>query len=84
VTPRVLAEAEIEEDHDRVSRIMDDDKDPLSDDESEHDDDTPEPNESLHNNDEPTAPPKINLEEMVERHQKMIEFRFQHDTDLLE
>jgi len=84
VTPRVLAEAEIEEESYSGSKITDDDEDPLSDGESEHDDDTPEPNESAHDNDEPTAPPKINLEEMVERQQKMIDFLFQHNTELLE
>jgi len=84
VTPRVLAEAEIDEDSDRGNRIIDDDEDPLSDEDSGHDDDTPEPNESAHDNDEPTAPSRINLEEMVERQQKMIEFLFQHNTELLE
>jgi hypothetical protein len=84
VTPRVLAEAEIEEESYSGSKITDDNEDPLSDGESEHDDDTPEPNESAHDNDKPTAPPKINLEEMVERQQKMIDFLFQHNTKLLE
>jgi len=84
VTPRVLAEAEIEEDSYRGNRIIDDDEDPLSDEESGHDRNTPEPNESAHDNDEPTAPSRINLEEMVERQQKMIKFLFEHNTKLLE
>jgi len=84
VTPRVLAEAEIKEDSDRGNRIIDDDRDPLPVEESGHDDDTPEPNESAHDNDKPTAPSRINLEEMVEQQQKMIEFLFQHNTELLE
>ena len=84
VTPTVVAEAEIKEDSDRGSRIIDDDEKPLSDDESDHDDNTPQPNESAHHNDEPAAPPKFNLEEMVERQQKMIYFLFQHNTELLE
>jgi len=66
------------------SKITDDDEDPLSDIESEHYDDTPEPNESTHYNDELTAPPKLNLEQMVERQHKMIDFFFQHNTELLE
>jgi len=84
VTTRVLAEAEIEEDSDHDNRIIDDDEDPLSNEESGHDDDIPEPNESADDNEEPTAPSRINLEEMVERQQKMIEFLFQHNTELLE
>jgi len=84
VTPRVLAEAEIEEDSNRGYRIIEDDEDPLSDEESGYDDDTPEPNKSAHDNDKPTASSRINLEEMVERQQKMIEFLFQHNTELLE
>jgi len=44
VTPGVLAEADIEEDYDCENRIID--EDPLSDEESDHDDDSPEPNES--------------------------------------
>jgi hypothetical protein len=84
VTPRVLAEAEIEEEPYRRSQITDNNEDPLSDCDSEHDDNTPEPNESAYDNDEPTAPPRINLEEMVERQQMMIDFLFQHNTELLE
>jgi hypothetical protein len=84
VTPRVLAEAEIEEESYSGSKITDNYKDPLSDGESEHDNDTPEPNESAHYNHELTAPPKINLEEMLERQKKMIDFLFQHNTELLE
>jgi len=65
VTPGVLAEAEIEEDCDRGNRIIDDDEDPFSYEQSGHDDDSPEPSESAHVTDEPTAPCRINLEEMV-------------------
>jgi len=83
VIPRVLAESEIEAHSDPGSRIFDDDEDPLSAGESEHDDDTPEPNASAHDNNELTAPPKINLQEMVERQQKMIDFLIQHNTKLL-
>jgi hypothetical protein len=67
VTLRVLAEAEIEDESYNGSNITDDDEDPLSDGKSEHNDDTPEPNEPAHDNDELTGPPNINLEEMVER-----------------
>jgi len=35
---------------------------------------------SAHNYDDPTAPSKINLQEMVEQQQKMIEYLFQHNT----
>jgi len=84
VTPRVLAEAEIEEDLHREITIIDNDQDPLSDDESEHNDDTSEPNESVYENDKSTAPPKINLEKMVERLQKMVNFLQQHNTELVE
>jgi hypothetical protein len=38
----------------------------------------------VHDNNEPTAPSRINLEEMVERQQKMIDFLFQYNTELLE
>jgi hypothetical protein len=84
MTPRVLAEVEIEEESDSGSKFTDDDEDPLCDSESEDDDDTPEPDESAHDTDEPTAPPNINLEEKVERQQKMIDFLFQYNTELLE
>jgi hypothetical protein len=84
VSPRVLAEAEIEEESYSGSKITDDHEDPLSDGESKSDDDLPEPNESAHDNDQPTTPPKINLEEMVERQQKMFDFFFQHNHELLE
>jgi len=40
VTPRVLAEAEIKEESYSGTKIADNDEDPLSDGESEHDDDT--------------------------------------------
>jgi hypothetical protein len=76
--------AEIEEDSNRGNRIIDDDEDPVSDGDSSHDDDTPEPHESAHNTDEPTAPSRIHLEEMVERQQTMIVFLFQHNNELLE
>jgi hypothetical protein len=84
VTPRVLAEAEIEEDSNRGNRIINDDENPLLDEHSGHDDDTPELHESAHDNIEPTAPSRINQEKMVERQQKMIEFLFQQNTELLE
>ncbi|KAF8538646.1 hypothetical protein BDD12DRAFT_884609 [Trichophaea hybrida] len=58
----------------RGGRIIDNDEDTRSDDESDHDDNTSEHDNSSHNNHEPTAPRKINLEEMVERQQKMIGF----------
>jgi len=80
VTGRALAQSKIEEDYDCVSSIIDTDYDSLSDNKSGHNYNTPEPNESAHDNDEPTAPPKINLKEMVERQQKMIDFLFQHNT----
>jgi len=84
VTSRDPAWEEIEEDSDRRNRNIDHDEDPLSDKESGHHDDTPEPNESAYDNDEPTAPSRNNLEELVERQQKMIEFLFQHNTKRLE
>jgi len=84
VTARDLVEEEIEEDSYRRNRIIDDDKDRLSDKESGPHNDTPEPNESAYDNPESTAPSRIDLEEMVERQQKMIEFRFQHNTKPLE
>jgi hypothetical protein len=77
-------EAEIEEDSDCRNRIIDDDKDPHSDQDRAHDDDIPEPNESTHDNDEPTAPSTIKLEEVVEQQQKMMELLFQHNTEQLE
>jgi len=83
LTPRVPKEVEIEEDSHRGNRIIDDDEHALSDESSGHDDDTQEPNESVHDNDEPTAPSRINLEEMVERQHNMIEFLFQHNTEQL-
>ena len=82
-TPRVLAEVEIQEDSDSRSRIVDDKEDLLSDRESKHDNDTPASNESAHDNDKPTSPPKINLDEMVDRQPRMIDFVFQHNTELL-
>jgi hypothetical protein len=84
VTPSILEEAEIKEDSDRRNTIINDDPDPLSDDESRDVNDTPEHNESTPDNDKPTAPSRLNLEEMVERQQQMIEFLFQHSTKLLE
>jgi hypothetical protein len=84
VTPRVVVEAEVEEVSDRGNRIIKNDEDPLSDKQSAPDDNTPELNVSAHDNHEPTAPSRVNLEEMVERQQKMIEFLFQHNTDLQE
>jgi len=84
VTPRVLAEADIKEESYSGSKITGADEDPLSDGESEHDDDTPEPNEHTHHNEELTAPPLINMEEMVKRQQKMIDFLLRHNTGLLE
>jgi hypothetical protein len=66
LTPRVLEGVEIQEESYSGSKITNDDENPLFDGKGEHDDDTPEPNESAHDNDEPTAPPKINLDEMVE------------------
>jgi len=83
LTQSDLAEAEIEEDSDHRNTIIYDDEDPPSDEESGHDD-TPEPNKSVHDNDEPTAPSRINLQEMVEWQQTMIEFLFQHNTELQE
>jgi len=62
VTPRVLAEVEFEEESYRGSNITDNDLDRFSDGESRHDNCTPEPNESTYDNEQPTAPPKINLE----------------------
>jgi len=61
VTPRVLAEVAIDKDSDRRDRIITDNEDTLSNEESSHDDDTPGPTESKHDNDEPTAPSTINL-----------------------
>jgi hypothetical protein len=84
VTPSVLEEAEIKEDSDRRNTIINNDQYPLSDDESRHVNDTPELNESTPDNDELTAPSRLNLQEMVERQQQMIEFLFQHGTELLE
>jgi len=84
VIPRVLTQAEIKEDTDCGTRIIHDDNDPLSDDESELDHDILEPNDSTHNLDEPIAPPMINLGEMVECQQKMINIYFQQNTELLE
>ena len=84
VTPRVLAEAEIEEESYSGRKITDNDEDPLSDGESKYDDDTPESDDHAHDNDEPTAPPKMNQEDMVERQQNMIDFLFQHNTELSE
>jgi len=84
VTSRVQAEVEIEEDFDHESRIIDDDEDPLSNTECKHNNDTPDSMESAPDNDEQTAPPKINLESMVEGQQKMIDIFIQHNTELLE
>jgi len=67
VTPRVISEADTKEDTDRGRKIGDDYKDPLSDNEGDHDDDTTEPNYSIYNNHKDTAQLKINLEEMVNR-----------------
>ena len=75
---------ESEEDSDCGHRIIDEDEAPLADEDSGHDNDNPEPYESAHDNDQPTAPSRINLEEMVERQEKMIQFLFQHTTELLE
>jgi len=84
VTPRVLGEAKIAKETYSGSKITDDDEDPISDGESEHNDHTPEPNESTYDNDEPSAQRTINLEEIVEQQQKIINFLFQHNTKLLE
>jgi len=62
----ILAEEEIEGNSDCRSRTIKNDVDPLSNDECNQDDATAKPNESAHNTDEPTAPSKINWEEMVE------------------
>jgi len=67
VTGRVLTEVEIERDSEQGNRIINDAEDPLPEDDSNLDNDTPEPTQSVHNNDQPTAPSKINLEAMVER-----------------
>jgi hypothetical protein len=66
------------------SRIIDNNENPFSDDKSDNNEDTPQPNDSAHDNDELTAPPRINLEEMVEQQQKMIDFLFKYNTKLLE
>jgi hypothetical protein len=83
VTHRVLGETQIEDDSDRLSRISGDDDDPLSDYQREHNNDTSKQNESLHDNDERTAPRRMSLEEIAKCQQKMIEFFFQHYTKLL-
>lgn len=84
VTPRFLAQAEIEDDSDHGSRIIDVDEDPLSDRKSDHYEDTPEPNNSVPDNDEPTAPSKLNVVQLVKRQQIMIDILLQHNTNLLE
>jgi len=63
---------------------MDDAKDPYSNDQSDHNRGTPDPIESAHNGDEPTAPSRINLNDMVAPQQKRIEILLQHNTELLE
>jgi len=84
VTPEVPAEPEFKEDSDCGSEINVDNYEPLSDDTSDPDNAILQSNESVHNNDEPTAPTKINLEEMVEQQQKMIDFLLQHNAKQLE
>jgi len=84
VTGSVLAGAETWEDSDRRSRIINNEEDPHADDGRDCDDNTPEPNESMHDNDELTAPSKINLDHMVEQQHKIVDFLFQHNTKLLE
>jgi len=84
VTPRVRAHAEIEYNSDRRCKIITAHEDPLSDSKSDHNEDTTEPNKSAHNIHEPAAPSEVNMEEMLERQYKMIDIRFQHNTELLE
>ena len=82
VTPTVIPEEDLEEDSDPGGSITDDNEDPPSEEEREHNDNTPEPDMSAHNNQEPTAQPKINTEEIVERQQRIIDFHFQHNIEL--
>jgi len=84
VNPRVIAGAEIEEDYNRRNKIMNQDEHPLADEVSDHDNDNWQPKESAHDHDQPFAPYRINLQEMVEQQQKMIQFLFQKNTELLE
>jgi len=64
--------------------MIDDDEELLRDKDSGYHNDPPEPNEFAHDNDEATAPSIINMKEIEERQQKMIEFLFQRNTELLE
>jgi len=84
VTPSVLAEAENKSDSECGKIIFDEDKDPIFDSEREHDNDTPETDESAHDNSIRTATPMLILKEMVERQMKMIDLVFQYNTKLLE
>jgi hypothetical protein len=77
-------EAKNKEDSNRRIRITNHDGDPLSNDNSDHEDDTVERTKSTYHIPERIVPPKINLENMVERQQKMMNFICQYNTEQLE
>lgn len=84
MTFTVVAEAEIKDYTNSRRTIINHNDDPCSNDDSDPEDDTAEQTEFTYNINEPNVPPKINLEKMVERIQKIINFLSQHNTEQLE
>jgi len=84
VTPSVLQQVEIKEASDHECRIINNNKDPPSNDKSNCGNAILKNNDSMHDYIKQLAPPLVNLAKMVEQQAKIIEFLVKQKTKLIE